>query len=298
MSPITTKPLSVIPLVSVILTSYNYEQFVGEAIQSVYAQSYQNLELIIVDDGSTDNSREVISKVVENSTIPTKLIFKQNGGQASAFNAGFKQVKGDVVCFIDSDDLWYEQKIEKMIHFMQSFPDGGVYQHHLDNTKGKLKKNILISGDVFQEWKALKYVDVIKRTDLVAIFLPTSGLSWYKKILDKVFPVPEELVTCPDAYLTRSSCCFGPLYSFPEILGSWREHGQNAGKEKFLFKKYWIPIVLPTINGFFLQNNIPIKFIIASDPAINTRVYHSIATLCKKAMELKRNMKLFINSNK
>ena len=73
------------PLVSILINNYNYGYFLGAAIESALSQTYQNIEIIVVDDGSTDNSREIIAHY-GNHIIP---ILKENGGQASAFNAGF-----------------------------------------------------------------------------------------------------------------------------------------------------------------------------------------------------------------
>jgi glycosyltransferase involved in cell wall biosynthesis len=255
------QPLSENPLVSVLMTSYNYEKYVGEAIASVFAQTYRNIELIVVDDGSTDRSVEIIRAAIQNAPIPTKFIEQINAGQASALNTAYQHAHGEVVCFIDSDDLWLPNKVETTLEFMRWFPGGGMYQHQLDNTRGNLKKQLLISGDIFQEWMKAGTVDVLKQKELVGVFLPTTGLAMYKQVLDRVFPIPERLITCPDAYLSRASCCHGPLYSDLTILGSWRDHGENAGKGRFNFREYWLPVVMPSINEYFEREGLPIRFV-------------------------------------
>ena len=96
-------------MISVIINNYNYEKFIQEAIESVVNQSYKDYELIIVDDGSTDNSREIIERYSfkYSNIFP---IFKKNGGQASCFNIGYKKAKGDIIAFLDSDDVWKKEK--------------------------------------------------------------------------------------------------------------------------------------------------------------------------------------------
>src|SRR5436190_3657160 len=89
------------PLVSVIVNNFNYGRFLPQAIDSALGQTYPRLEVIVVDDGSTDNSREVISRY--GSRI--RPVLKSNGGQASALNAGFAASRGDVVLFLDADDI-------------------------------------------------------------------------------------------------------------------------------------------------------------------------------------------------
>ncbi|MGC3990975.1 MAG: glycosyltransferase [Chthoniobacteraceae bacterium] len=89
------------PLFSIVINNYNYGKFLAETIESCLAQTYQPLEVIVVDDGSTDNSREIIASFGDR-VIP---VLKPNGGQGSAFNAGYQAAKGDYVLFLDSDDL-------------------------------------------------------------------------------------------------------------------------------------------------------------------------------------------------
>src|SRR5215469_12425788 len=97
------------PLVSIIITSYNYRRYLPDAIDSALNQTYPNTEVIVVDDGSTDNSREVIAGY-DGRIVP---VLKENGGQASAFNAGFELSRGDVICFLDSDDALFPTAIAR-----------------------------------------------------------------------------------------------------------------------------------------------------------------------------------------
>src|SRR5713226_5859186 len=85
---------------SIIVNNYNYGRFLKDAIDSALHQSYPGVEVIVVDDGSTDHSREIIASYGDR-IIP---VLKENGGQASAFNAGFSQSRGKVIFFLDSDD--------------------------------------------------------------------------------------------------------------------------------------------------------------------------------------------------
>lgn len=99
--------------ISVIIDNYNYGVFLPQAIDSVLAQTYSDFELVIVDDGSTDDSRQIIEKYALDD-VRIKPVFKTNGGQASAFNAGFEACVGDVICFLDSDDYFAPTKLEEI----------------------------------------------------------------------------------------------------------------------------------------------------------------------------------------
>ena len=105
----TAPPIS--PLVSVIVCNYNYGQFLGRAIASALGQSYRSLEVIVVDDGSTDNSMEVIEEY--HSRI--RCLHTQHQGQAMALWAGVKASRGDIICFLDSDDVWFPTKVEETV---------------------------------------------------------------------------------------------------------------------------------------------------------------------------------------
>src|SRR6266850_1404339 len=94
-------PMSNAQSVSIIINNYNYGRFLGEAIESALSQSYKRTQVAVVDDGSHDDSRAVI-RSFGNRILP---VLKDNGGQGSAFNAGFTASAGDFVCFLDADDI-------------------------------------------------------------------------------------------------------------------------------------------------------------------------------------------------
>lgn len=121
------KPLSAEPLVSVVLNNFNYGRYLDAAIRSVLEQTYARVELIIVDDGSTDESRAVAERHAGRAV----LVFKENGGQASALNAGVARAKGELVCFLDADDLWLPGKLDAVVRAFQLDPSIGWVRHKL-----------------------------------------------------------------------------------------------------------------------------------------------------------------------
>jgi glycosyltransferase involved in cell wall biosynthesis len=108
------------PLVSIIMPTYNAEKFISKSIQSVLNQTYQNWELIVVNDGSKDNT----SKVVESFDDKRILLIKQkNSGVSKARNIGIKNAKGAYIAFLDSDDLWLKKKLEIQVNYMLNHPN-------------------------------------------------------------------------------------------------------------------------------------------------------------------------------
>ena len=116
------------PLVSILINNYNYERFLREAIDSALNQSYQPIRVIVVDDGSTDDSREIIASYGDR----IKTILKENGGQASVFNQGFASSQGEIICFLDSDDLFRPDKVAAIVHDFQKDQEIGWHFHNLE----------------------------------------------------------------------------------------------------------------------------------------------------------------------
>src|SRR3984957_3799504 len=117
------------PLATIVIVNYNYERYIGTAIASALEQSHQPLEVIVVDDGSTDDSRQVISSYGER----VRTIFQKNAGQGAAYNAGWREARGEFILFLDSDDVLAKDAIAKVAAAFrdsdvgkgEGFPRGG-----------------------------------------------------------------------------------------------------------------------------------------------------------------------------
>lgn len=108
------------PLISIIVPAYNAESHIKEAIESVLNQTYENLEIIVVDDGSSDKTSEIIKSIQDPRVV---YFYQGNQGQSAARNTGIKATKGKYVAFLDSDDLFLPEKLEEQIGFLESHPD-------------------------------------------------------------------------------------------------------------------------------------------------------------------------------
>ena len=109
-------------LVSVVIPTYNYARYLPEAINSVLRQSVDCYEIIVVDDGSTDDTKEVARLFGQS----IRYIYQENQGLASAYNRGIKAARGDFIAFLDSDDLWLPHKLERQLRLFESDPDLGM----------------------------------------------------------------------------------------------------------------------------------------------------------------------------
>jgi glycosyltransferase involved in cell wall biosynthesis len=122
--------------VSVIIPAYNKAEFTAKTVESVLAQTYDNIETIVVDDGSTDGTRERLGGY--ESRI--KYLYKENGGACSARNAGIREARGEYLAFLDHDDLYCPEKIERSIEFLESDPGAGFVHTAADFIDDKGEK--------------------------------------------------------------------------------------------------------------------------------------------------------------
>ena len=192
------------PLVSIIINNYNYDRFLTQAIDSALNQNYSPLEVIVVDDGSTDSSQEIIGNYGD-KIVP---VLKENGDHASTFNAGFLASSGEIICCLDADDRFVSEKIDRVVEVFRNHPEIGWCFHPLKlvNTQTKevlgvtrafptLDKNISTPCDF--------------RTQLLTgklSFYPpsTSALCFRRSLLQQILPMPEILKQAADRYLVYS----------------------------------------------------------------------------------------------
>jgi glycosyltransferase involved in cell wall biosynthesis len=120
------------PLISVVIPTFNYGRFIEEAVESVLAQTYTNFEIIVVDDGSVDDTRERLERF--GGSI--QYIHQTNQGMSAARNVGIERARGDLIAFLDSDDVWHPRKLEIQVPILQARPDIGLLATHLEYGAG------------------------------------------------------------------------------------------------------------------------------------------------------------------
>ncbi len=209
------------PLISVIITSYNYEQYLQRTIDSVIEQTYKNIEIIVVDDGSVDSSREMI-KSYGNQVVS---VFKGNGGLASSVNAGFAVSHGDLICLLDSDDFYDVSKLKEIAEAASRNPKASLIYHKMQ----WMSPEGIPYGTPwpYRLWQG-KIAERVSQSGGWWRYPPTSGLCFHRKFLEKVMNVPEEdCEKAPDAYLACLAPFFGELVGINKVLAYYRIHGAN-----------------------------------------------------------------------
>ena len=206
------------PLVSVIVNNYNYGCFLSQAIESVLSQTYPNWELIVVDDGSTDNSCEVIESYKDRLTA----IFQENAGQGEALNAGIAQSKGEIICFLDADDYFHKDKCAKVVAGFLDHPKWVQISHCWTSVNREglpvgRGSTILNQGDV---------KNLLLRWGRYAMGI-TSGLAYRRAVLQQVLPIPTKRTEAADTFLTVTIPFHGEVGCINEPLMFYRIHGRN-----------------------------------------------------------------------
>ena len=219
MSAMPTGPCPV--TASVVIVNFNQWSFIGRAIESALRQRRAPIEVVVVDDGSTDGSRAVISEFGP----AIRTVFKLNGGQASAINAGCRIAGGDVVFTLDSDDVLKPEAVEMVLARWR--PETVMMQSRLDQIDSYGRR---IRGTVPAPWIRLDEGNVVDRLLAEGTYSTTltSGLAFRRDALERVLPVPEDRFRFgADGYLVRAIAFQGPVQAIQEPLGSYRRHADS-----------------------------------------------------------------------
>jgi glycosyltransferase involved in cell wall biosynthesis len=210
-----------VPRVSIVIISYNYARFLREAIHSALGQTYRDLEIIIVDDGSSDGSRRIIEEFRDRAAV----IFQANRGETSAVNAGFAASGGDIVMFLDSDDMLRPTAVEEAATAWR--PGLAKVQFGLEiiDAEGR-------STGAIEPVYPLDYTPEKVRREFMATntysWPPTSGNAFSRAFLSQVMPLStEEFPFAPDGALNTIAPLFGEIATLAKPLGVYRIHGNN-----------------------------------------------------------------------
>ncbi len=133
-------------LVSIVTPTYNCGKFITETIESVIEQTYKNWEMIIVDDCSKDNTQEIVKKYLKNDKRIKYIKFEKNQGAAIARNTAIREAKGRYIAFLDSDDLWSKDKLEKQINFMNKNNYDFTYTNYEEIDENSKLLGIRVTG--------------------------------------------------------------------------------------------------------------------------------------------------------
>lgn len=212
------------PTVSVVIPTFNRAKYILESINSVLNQTFTDYEIIVVDDGSTDDTFEKLEQLIENGTI--RYYHQQNSGESAARNHGIREAKGKYVAFLDSDDLFLPSKLEKQVTFLNKYPDiGFVHSWYSKFNDGGdhlgIRDTSIFAGRFYPEilliWSVLLAVPCVMVR---------------REVLGEIGEFDEKQFWGPDLDLWRRITRFYPIGVIPEVLSKIRVHPGNISANK------------------------------------------------------------------
>lgn len=223
------------PRVSVVIPAFNAKKWIAEAIDSVMAQSFEDYEIVVVDDGSTDGTEQALRDLVRSKRI--RYFRQQNSGVSVARNRGVQESRGELIAFLDADDLFHPQKLRQQVALFDQYPDLGFVHSHFEkfaDAGGELGLRDMsqfqgrVYPQILQEWSALMALPtlMLPRQVLEAVGGFDESISWGEDI-DLYFRitreyaidlVPEPLCRVRVHAASASASKLGSAESFHRVL--------------------------------------------------------------------------------
>lgn len=239
--------------ISIIIPVYNAEKFLCKTIESVLAQTFQDWELILIDDASTDDSRKVAEYFTKIDSRIRLIPFRTNFGVATARNAGIKAARGRFVCFLDADDLWNPEKLERQLAFMRekncafSFTN---YEFADENGKS--------TGKTVTVPARITYRAALKNTTI-----------WTSTVMFDLAKLPKAKILMPNIKSEDTATWWKVLketdaFGLNQVLSTYRRHGKSLSSNKLeAIRRIWrlyrtserLPLLTSTYNLVFWALN-------------------------------------------
>lgn len=206
--------------ISIIMATYNQASYIEESLRSILEQGFRDYEIIVVNDGSTDDTE----KVLEPYRDKIRYLYQPNAGPAAAHNLGFKHSEGDLIAFLNSDDLWMPDKLEKQVRYLDDHPNVGLV--HADYMKIDALGNPMGPNIHSLQRPSMTLSDLVRK-NTVWIGTVIIRKPWIEKVngLDPGSNPTEDF----DLWvrLAYCGCVFGYV---PEVLAKWRRHPTNISR--------------------------------------------------------------------
>ena len=232
------------PLVSIIMPVYNCEKYISEAIESVLSQSYQNWELLIVDDGSTDHSPEIIDRYAQKD-VRIQSFHNKNEGVSAARNFALSKISGELVTFIDSDDVYHPDRLQRMVQIFEKYPNCDIVFSSYTEFMGEWKYSEASSSGEIKVYDDEILIHVISDTKNHFVWnaMIRSGIAGKEQFAPIRFA--EDYCYIRDcAYHCRQ------MAVLEDVLYFYRRDNENAMTSHFFSEKY-VPDYMELVKNVY-----------------------------------------------
>ncbi|HKT84323.1 MAG TPA: glycosyltransferase [Solirubrobacterales bacterium] len=213
-------------VVDIVINNHNYGAYLEDAIESARGQTHARVNVLVVDDGSTDDSREILARYGDR----IGLILRENGGQASALNAGAEACEGDVVMFLDADDVLRPEAAARVAAAFAADPGVSKAQFRMEtiDAAGRPTGELKPAAHLPMPNGDLRAAELASPYDLV--WMATSANAFRTEALRRILPIPESEypVTGADWYLVHLTALLGRVVSLDAVGAGYRVHGANS----------------------------------------------------------------------
>src|SRR5437016_8623958 len=227
LQPVVLDSLPERPLVSILISNYNYAEYLGNAIESTLRQTYDNLEVVVCDDGSTDSSSGILERF-QSQDRRIKVIYQSNSGQALALNEAFLKSSGQIICLLDADDIFAPGKLRCVVNYFHSAPDSGFAVNRMLRVD-KMRKCSgvipMLSG-LPSGWRGPSLS--LAAPQMLPGMPPCSGLSLRRPIAEAIFPLAPGLTAYADTLIQVLAPLITPIVAIEAPLSEYRVHGSNT----------------------------------------------------------------------
>ncbi|RYZ02345.1 MAG: glycosyltransferase family 2 protein [Myxococcales bacterium] len=207
------------PLISVIVTCYNYGRYVAQALDSALAQCYPNVEIVVINDGSTDDSREVLARYQDR----VRVIEQPNRGHIAAYNAGFAASRGEIIVLLDADDALEPDVLSRVVAVWGPPVAKVQWDLRIIDSEGRDLGRKFCHYDAHYDAASVRRSFEATGTYRWPVSVGNAYARWFA---EQIFPLTPDVG--PDGALNTVAPLYGDVITLPEVLASYRVHGNNT----------------------------------------------------------------------
>ena len=242
------------PLITALVDTCNHERYIEQALVSVLEQglSPAELEIVVVDDGSTDGTAGIIQKFAPR----VKHVRKKNGGQASAFNAGFAEARGEIIAILDGDDWWAEGKLAAVTDALEKNPEVAAVGHGYYKFDETTRESVVCAPPTRRIVK-VSTAESARTANDAWPYLLMGALTVRRRVLEWIMPVPEEMIFMADTAIQMAALVMGVLV-LEEPLFYYRYHSENlyattSNRESMLRRSKMTELVYSRVQRMLIE---------------------------------------------